>query len=155
MTVEIRLLWTAEADVAVGLPHYATEGAAGADVRANFPPGLRETGLHLDPGTRALVPTGLRLEIPPGYEVQVRPRSGLALKHGLTLPNAPGTIDSDYRGPLGVILQNGGDVPVTIAHGDRIAQLVVAPVTRAMFSLAETLTDSDRGSGGFGSTGTA
>lgn len=99
------------------------------------------------------MPTGLRLEIPQGYEVQIRPRSGLALKHGITLPNAPGTIDSDYRGPLGVIVMNAGDAPFEIAHGDRIAQMVVAPVLQARFHLVDSLSDSARGSGGFGSTG--
>ncbi|PWR01328.1 dUTP diphosphatase [Meridianimarinicoccus roseus] len=150
----LTLAWTEDADRAVPLPSYATAGAAGADLRANLPGELRATGITLAPGARALVPTGLRLAIPAGYEVQLRPRSGLALKHGLTLPNSPGTIDSDYRGPLGVIVQNGGDTPYTIAHGDRIAQLVVAPVLQASFTLAETLDDTARGSGGFGSTGT-
>jgi len=100
-----------------------------------------------------LVPTGLRLEIPAGYEVQIRPRSGLALKHGITLPNSPGTIDSDYRGPLGVIVMNAGSEPFVINHGDRIAQMVVAPVIQARFKLAEVLGDTARGAGGFGSTG--
>ena len=138
------------ADRAVPLPSYETAGAAGADLRANF--GDRGTAT-LDPGERRLVPTGLRIEIPDGYEVQIRPRSGLALKHGVTLPNAPGTIDSDYRGPLGVIVMNAGSEPFTIAHGDRIAQMVVAPVTRAQFELADELTGTSRGAGGFGSTG--
>jgi len=138
------------ADRAVPLPSYETAGAAGADLRANF--GDRGTAT-LDPGERCLVPTGLRIEIPDGYEVQIRPRSGLALKHGVTLPNAPGTIDSDYRGPLGVIVMNAGSEPFTIAHGDRIAQMVVAPVTRAQFELADELTGTSRGAGGFGSTG--
>ena len=105
------------------------------------------------PGARVLVPTGLRLEVPEGYEVQVRPRSGLALKHGITLPNSPGTIDSDYRGPLGVIVLNAGDAPFEIAHGARIAQMVVAPVVRARFEVATALGPSARGAGGFGSTG--
>ena len=138
------------ADRAVPLPSYETAGAAGADLRANF--GDRGAAT-LDPGERRLVPTGLRIEIPDGYEVQIRPRSGLALKHGVTLPNAPGTIDSDYRGPLGVIVMNAGSEPFTIAHGDRIAQMVVAPVTRAQFELADELTGTSRGAGGFGSTG--
>ena len=138
------------ADPEVPLPAYATEGAAGADVRANFP---GREGVTLAPGARALIPTGLRMAIPEGYEVQVRPRSGLALKHGITLPNAPGTIDSDYRGELGVIVQNGGTEPVEIAHGMRIAQLVAAPVTRAAFGEG-VLDATERGAGGFGSTGT-
>jgi dUTP pyrophosphatase len=134
----------------VPLPAYETPGAAGADLRANLP----DRGeVELAPGARALIPTGLRIEIPDGYEVQVRPRSGLALKHGITLPNAPGTIDSDYRGPLGVIIMNAGSEAFTISHGDRIAQMVVAPVVQARFELAEELSETDRGAGGFGSTG--
>ena len=99
-----------------------------------------------------MVPTGLRMEIPDGFEAQIRPRSGLALKHGITLPNAPGTIDSDYRGPLGGIVMNAGAEAFQITHGDRIAQLVVAPVVQATFALAD-LSETERGSGGFGSTG--
>lgn len=148
--VAIRVIREDGADPAVALPSYETSGAAGADVRANLPDGVP---IALDPGQRALVPTGLRIEIPQGYEVQVRPRSGLALKHGITLPNTPGTIDSDYRGPLGVIVMNAGQDRFEIAHGDRIAQLVVAPVVQAKFELTEALRDTDRGVGGFGSTG--
>lgn len=148
--VTIRILRDEGADAAVPLPAYATAGAAGADLRANLP----DRGeMVVAPGARALVPTGLRLEIPEGYEVQIRPRSGLALKHGITLPNAPGTIDWDYRGPLGVIVMNAGEAPFVIAHGDRIAQMVVAPVVRARFDLVEGISASDRGEGGFGSTG--
>lgn len=149
----VKLLWTEEADRNLPLPAYETPGAAGADLRANLPEVQRAAGLVLAPGARALIPTGLRAEIPPGYEMQVRPRSGLALKHGLTVANAPGTIDSDYRGPLGVILVNLGADPVTIAHGDRIAQAVVAPVVQADFALVDTLGETARGQGGFGSTG--
>lgn len=149
----VKLLWTEEADRNLPLPAYETPGAAGADLRANLPEVMRAAGLVLAPGARALIPTGLRAEIPPGYEMQVRPRSGLALKHGLTVANAPGTIDSDYRGPLGVILVNLGADPVTIAHGDRIAQAVVAPVVQADFALVDTLGETARGQGGFGSTG--
>ena len=148
----IRCTRTSDADPAIALPTYETDGAAGADLRANFPADQRG-GLTLVPGARALVPTGLRLAIPEGYEVQIRPRSGLALKHGITLPNSPGTIDSDYRGPLGVILLNAGQEAFHIAHGDRIAQMVIAPVLRASFDLVETLDDTARGQGGFGSTG--
>ena len=148
--VAIRVIREDGADPAVALPSYETSEAAGADVRANLPGGAPIT---LDPGQRALVPTGLRIEIPQGYEVQVRPRSGLALKHGITLPNTPGTIDSDYRGPLGVIVMNAGQERFEIAHGDRIAQLVVAPVVQATFELAQALGETDRGAGGFGSTG--
>lgn len=140
-------------DAEVPLPSYETAGAAGADVRANLPEAARQSGLTLDPMQRAIVPTGLSVEIPAGYEMQVRPRSGLAFKHGLTLVNTPGTIDSDYRGPLGVLMVNLGSAPVTIAHGERIAQLIVAPVVQAGFELAEDLSDTDRGAGGFGSTG--
>ncbi len=148
--VTIELTWDEGADRSLGLPTYASAGAAGADLRANFP----DRGVvALKPGARALVPTGLRMAIPEGFEVQIRPRSGLALKHGITLPNAPGTIDSDYRGPLGVILMNAGDKRFEISHGDRIAQMVVAPVLRAEFALVDTLDDTLRGVGGFGSTG--
>lgn len=148
--VSIRVTYEDNADREMVLPRYETAGAAGADLRANFPD---RGSVTLPPGGRALVPTGLRIEIPEGYEAQIRPRSGLALKHGVTLPNAPGTIDSDYRGPLGVILMNAGDAVFTVQHGDRIAQIVVAPVVQAEFHLADALSGSDRGSGGFGSTG--
>lgn len=150
LTVEIlREEW---ADPAIALPDYATAGAAGADLRANFPPGARE-GLELQPMERALVPTGLRVAIPAGFEMQVRPRSGLALKHGVTLVNAPGTIDSDYRGPVGVILINLGAEPYRIGHGERIAQAVLAPVVRVRFAEVASLDETTRGAGGFGSTG--
>ncbi len=148
--VAIRVIREEGADASVPLPSYETSGAAGADVRANLP---RGASIFLEPGQRALVPTGLRIEIPAGYEVQVRPRSGLALKHGITLPNTPGTIDSDYRGPLGVIVMNAGQDRFEVTHGERIAQLIVAPVVQATFELTETLGDTERGSGGFGSTG--
>ena len=141
------------ADPAIPLPAYATVGAAGADLRANLPPGQRASGFPLAPMQRAIIPTGLRIEIPPGYEVQIRPRSGLALTHGITLPNTPGTIDSDYRGPLGVALINLSDTPYTVAHGDRIAQMIVAPVVQASFEVVAELSDSQRGTAGFGSTG--
>jgi dUTP pyrophosphatase len=130
------------------LPAYMSDGAAGADVVAAV-----DGDLVLAPGARALVPTGFALEVPPGYEVQVRPRSGLALKAGVTCLNSPGTIDSDYRGPVGVILVNHGDQPFVVRRGDRIAQLVVAPVARASFGEAGVLAASIRGDGGFGSTG--
>jgi dUTP pyrophosphatase len=134
----------------LGLPAYATAGAAGADLRANFPD---RGAVTLAPGARALVPTGLCIAVPRGYEVQVRPRSGLALKYGITLPNSPGTIDSDYRGPLGVIVMNAGDEPFEIEHGARIAQMVVAPVVQARFEAVARLQETARGAGGFGSTG--
>lgn len=149
----IRVARTDDADASVALPNYATEGAAGADVRADLPEAIRRDGLEIAPGTRHLVPTGLLLEIPPGWEVQVRPRSGLALKRGLTLLNSPGTIDSDYRGELGVILVNLGAEPQTVSHGERIAQLVVAPAPQAVFKPAAALSTSARADGGFGSTG--
>ena len=153
MTPVLHFTWTDAADPALGLPSYETEGAAGVDLRANLAESDRAQGLVLPPMGRVLVPTGLRVEIPDGFEMQIRPRSGLALKHGVSLPNAPGTIDSDYRGPLGVILINLGAAPFTVAHGDRIAQMVVAPVVQARFALAQGLSDTARGSGGFGSTG--
>ncbi|MGY6535692.1 MAG: dUTP diphosphatase [Pararhodobacter sp.] len=141
------------ADPAVPLPDYATAGAAGADIRANLPAEQRETGFTLAPMQRAIVPTGLRVAVPGGHEMQIRPRSGLAYRHGITLPNTPGTIDSDYRGPLGVLLVNLGDAPYVVEHGERIAQAVIAPVTRAAFTLATELDKTERGAGGFGSTG--
>lgn len=149
----IRILREAWADPAVALPAYATAGAAGADIRANLPEDERAAGVMLRPMERRVVPTGLRIEIPEGFEAQIRPRSGLALKHGLSLPNTPGTIDSDYRGPLGVLLINLGTEPFVIAHGDRIAQMVVAPVVRAAFAEVAALGATARGAGGFGSTG--
>ena len=153
MTPKIRVQRIDGFDAAIALPSYETAGAAGADIRANLALADREKGLTLAPGSRALVPTGLRVAIPAGYEIQVRPRSGLALKHGITLANSPGTIDNDYRGPLGVILVNLSDTAFTLKHGDRIAQLVVAPVVQAAFQLSESLDDTVRGMGGFGSTG--
>lgn len=148
--VAIRLMWDSGADRSLGAPVYASAGAAGADIRANFPD---RGGVVLASGARVLVPTGLRMAIPEGYEVQLRPRSGLALRHGITLPNAPGTIDSDYRGPVGVIVLNTGQEAFEIRHGDRIAQMVVAPVVRGEFELCDTLDETLRGAGGFGSTG--
>ena len=153
MSVRVEILREGWADPAVALPHYATDGAAGADLRANFPPESRADGLMLQPLDRVIVPTGLRVAIPDGYEMQIRPRSGLALKHGLTLPNTPGTIDADYRGPLGVLLVNLGAEPVRIGHGERIAQAIVAPVVQAGFRVVDTIGDTLRGHGGFGSTG--
>ncbi|WAC23457.1 dUTP diphosphatase [Blastomonas sp. SL216] len=129
------------------VPAYATSGAAGMDVVA-------AEELDLMPGQRHAVATGFAMAIPDGYEVQVRPRSGLALKHGITVPNTPGTIDSDYRGELKVIMINHGDAPFPIRRGDRIAQLVAAPVQRADFAEVDDLDATARGAGGFGSTGT-
>jgi len=153
MTPTLRLLWEDWADRSLPVPAYQTAGAAGADLRANLRPEDRATGFTLDPMHRAVVPTGLRVEIPAGYEAQIRPRSGLASTHGITLPNTPGTIDSDYRGPLGVSLINLGREPYTIRHGERIAQMVVAPVVQATFEVVDRLSDTGRGAGGFGSTG--
>jgi dUTP pyrophosphatase len=128
------------------LPRYATDGAAGMDV-------LSAEDIVLEPGMRYAVATGLSLAIPPGYEIQVRPRSGLALKHGISVPNTPGTIDSDYRGELKVILINHGSEAFAIHRGDRVAQLVLAPVTRASWDEVDELDATERGEGGFGSTG--
>ena len=151
--VTIRISRLDGADSEVALPDYATEGAAGADLRANLALEDRRDGLNLAPGKRKLVPTGLSLEIPEGFEAQLRPRSGMALKHGVTLANAPGTIDSDYRGPLLALLVNLGEEDFVVRHGERIAQLVVAPVARARFAETERLERTERGTGGFGSTG--
>ena len=130
------------------LPEPATAGSAGVDLSAAVP-----SDLVIAPGARVLVPTGFAIELPEGYEAQVRPRSGLALRHGLTLPNAPGTIDADYRGEIKVILMNLGEADFTVRRGDRIAQLVVAPVTRVDWSEAAELDGTLRGDGGFGHTG--
>ena len=136
------------AEEGAAVPEYKSPGAAGADLRAFIP-----APLELAPGARTAVPTGLRIELPEGYEAQVRPRSGLALEKGVTCLNSPGTVDSDYRGEVKVILANLGREPVVVSPGDRIAQLVVAPVSRARFVPAEGLGGTERGSGGFGSTG--
>ena len=130
------------------LPAYQTEHAAGADVHAAL-----ETPLLLEPGMWGAIPTGFCYEIPPGYEMQVRPRSGLAFKHAVTVLNAPGTIDADYRGELKVLLINQGPEPFEIQRGERIAQIIVAPVSTAEFTEADELSDTTRGGGGFGSTG--
>lgn len=130
------------------LPAYATTGAAGMDIVAAV-----TEDLVLAPGGRSAVPTGLSMAVPAGHEVQVRPRSGLALRHGVTVANAPGTIDSDYRGEVKILLVNLGDADFTVSRGMRIAQIVLAPVTRADPKLVEELDDTARGSGGFGSTG--
>lgn len=153
MAPELRIMWEDWADRSLPLPAYETPGAAGADIRANLPPDQRDTGITLQPMQRLIVPTGIRVEIPEGFEMQVRPRSGLALKHGITLPNTPGTIDSDYRGPLGVALVNLGADPYTVQHGDRIAQMIVAPVVQVRMVMVEALGETARGAGGFGSTG--
>ena len=145
MTIRIRLTRLPHGE-GLPLPSYATHGAAGMDVVA-------AEDLDLQPGQRHAVATGFAMAIPEGYEVQVRPRSGLALKHGITIPNTPGTIDSDYRGELKVIMINHGSDPFPIRRGERIAQLVPAPVQRAAFEEVEDLDETARGAGGFGSTG--
>ncbi len=129
-------------------PEYSSAGSAGADLRARL-----DRPVIVKPGERALISTGLRIEVPPGWEAQVRPRSGLAARHGVTVLNSPGTIDSDYRGDVKIILANLGGEPFEISDGDRVAQLVLAPVARARFVRAAELSASDRGEGGFGSTG--
>jgi dUTP pyrophosphatase len=145
--IEIRQLPHGEG---LALPAYQSAHAAGLDLLAAVP---EETPLILLPGERALVPTGLAIALPPGYEAQVRPRSGLASKHGVTVLNAPGTVDADYRGEIGVLLINHGDAPFPIRRGERIAQMIVAAVVRAELVPATSLSATDRGSGGFGSTG--
>ena len=130
------------------LPHYSTPQSAGLDLRASL-----DQPVVLQPGERSLIPTGIKLALPPGMEAQVRPRSGLAYKHGVTVLNAPGTIDADYRGDIGVILVNHGKVAFTVEDGSRIAQLVLAKYEQVEWEEVRELTDTDRGDGGFGSTG--
>jgi len=132
------------------LPKYETVLAAGADLRAAVP---SDTPMTLKPGERALVPTGMAMAVPAGYEAQIRPRSGLAYKHGITCLNTPGTIDADYRGEVKVLLINHGTDSFTINRGERIAQMVIAPITQPEFEVVTELSDTDRGAGGFGSTG--
>ncbi|KAF0182890.1 MAG: dUTP diphosphatase [Hyphomonadaceae bacterium] len=132
------------------LPAYETPLSAGMDLRAAVP---ADAPVTLAPGARTLAPTGLAIALPAGYEAQVRPRSGLALKHGITCLNSPGTVDADYRGELAVVLVNLGQEPFVIARGDRIAQMVIAPVTQASWSEVDALDETERGAGGFGSTG--
>lgn len=146
VTLRVRRLRPEDHDLP--LPDHATPGAAGLDVRA----AVREP-LVLAPGERALVPTGLAVAVPPGHELQVRPRSGLALRHGITCLNSPGTIDSDYRGEVGILLVNLGQQPFRVCRGDRIAQLVLSPVIQAAIELVADLDPTERGDGGFGSTG--
>ncbi len=151
MPVEVLVKKLSHFDESFDLPFYATEGAAGADIRASFPD---KKSLTVAPGERVLVPTGLQVEIPFGFELQVRPRSGLSLKSPLLVVNAPGTIDSDYRGEVNIIIGNFGAAPYVIEHGLRIAQLVLAPVVQARYSVVTMLGETVRGTGGFGSTGT-
>ncbi|TXJ17648.1 MAG: dUTP diphosphatase [Afipia sp.] len=147
LTVEIQRLPHAEG---LALPAYQTAHAAGLDLLAAVP---GDKPLVMQPGQRALIPTGLMIAVPPGFEAQVRPRSGLALKHGVTVLNSPGTVDADYRGEVSVLLINHGDAPFTIQRGERIAQLVIAAVAQANLVAVTSLSSTDRGSGGFGSTG--
>jgi dUTP pyrophosphatase len=148
MTVEVMVTRLPHAE-GLPLPAYATPGAAGMDLLAAV-----TAPVVIAPGGRALVPTGLRIALPPDHELQVRPRSGLALKHGVTMPNTPGTVDEDYRGELQVIVLNAGTEPFTVERGMRIAQAVVAPVVRATWREVAELPETARGAGGFGSTGT-
>jgi dUTP pyrophosphatase len=145
ITVQVQVLPSAEG---IPLPQYETEHAAGMDLRAAV-----ERPLTLEPGQRCAVPTGLKIAVPAGYEAQVRARSGLAVRHGIALVNAPGTIDADYRGEVCVLLINLGQEPFTINRGDRIAQMVLAPVTRAVLEPVVEVDQTQRGEGGFGSTG--
>jgi dUTP diphosphatase len=133
------------------LPSYETAGAAGMDLYAALPDGGSVT---LAPGQRHLIPSGLSLALPPGFEAQIRPRSGLALKHGISMVNAPGTIDSDYRGEIGVLLINLGSEPFTVRRGERIGQMIIAAYVQAEWQVVQTLDETSRGAGGFGSTGT-
>lgn len=149
MTRSLRVQITREPGTEdIPLPQYETDHAAGMDVRAAV-----TEPVTLQPGERTLVPTGLRIALPPGFEAQIRPRSGLAIKHGLSLLNSPGTIDADYRGEIRIIIANLGQKPYTIERGDRIAQMIIAPVTRAEWDVVSELQDTARGEGGFGSTG--
>jgi deoxyuridine 5'-triphosphate nucleotidohydrolase len=149
MSIPIRVCRLPHA-AGLALPAYATAGAAGMDLLAAI-----GDPIVVGPGERRLIPTGLTVALPPGYELQVRPRSGLALRHGITLPNSPGTIDEDYRGEIGVILLNTGTEPFVVERGSRIAQAVLAPVVRAVWQDVDSLDVTTRAAGGFGSTGTS
>jgi dUTP pyrophosphatase len=151
MKVLIKVAWDGNADRSIPLPTFQSTGSAGADVHANF--GTNQSAVTILPGDRLLIPTGFSVEIPRDYEIQIRPRSGLAIKYGITLLNSPGTIDSDYRGLVGIILINNGQDEYTVSHGDRIAQLIVSPVIQAVFQTIDKLSETTRGTNGFGSTG--
>lgn len=154
MTIAIiKFVRQPDSDTEVQLPQYKTAGASGADIRANLPMNSRLHGLDLFPNKPQLIPTGLSVQIPQGLEIQIRPRSGLALRNAVSIINSPGTIDSDYRGEIGIIMINLGKKTFHISHGDRIAQIVVVPIIQASFELVESLEESDRASHGFGSTG--
>ncbi len=146
--IDIPFVWEPHGE-GLEAPSYETSGSAGMDIRAAV-----EEPVTLMPGKRALVPSGFRMALPQGYEAQIRPRSGLAIKQGITCLNTPGTIDADYRGEVKIILINLGDEPVEITRGMRIAQMVIAPVTQGLFAPAQSLDETERGAGGFGSTGT-
>ena len=152
--LEVAVSWTKEADQDLGLPKFETDGAAGADLRANLNTEFRSSGVSLAPLQRELIPTGLCFEIPTGVEGQLRPRSGLALKHGMTLLNAPGTIDSDYRGPIGLIMINMGEFDFKVTHGMRVAQIVFSATLKVQFKVSKNLSQTIRSDSGFGSTGT-
>ncbi len=149
----IRVAYAEGADRSLGLPSHATRGASGMDLRANLAPDERTEGVILHPGEFRLIPSGVRVAVPDGFEAQIRPRSGIAGKHGVSVLNSPGTIDSDYRGEIGVILINSGREFFRVAHGERIAQIVFSPVVRCCLVLEEDLGDTQRGGRGFGSTG--
>jgi len=153
MLLTLKLRHAPGSDTEIPTPKYETDGSSGADLRANFPSNIRNLGKILMPKSRSLIPTGLMMEIPPGHEVQIRPRSGLAIKNGVTILNSPGTIDCDYRGEIAVILFNSGDDAFKISHGDRIAQMVVANVVQVRFEVSTELSNTVRGLTGFGSTG--
>ncbi len=146
--IKIKICNPALSENGFSLPHYASDGSSGMDLRACL-----ETPVTIGPGDIRLIPTGLAISIPPGYEAQVRPRSGLALKHGIGMVNGPGTIDSDYRGEIGIILINFGKAPFVISMGDRIAQMVLSKVYRAEFTVVAELDETSRGEGGFGHSG--
>jgi dUTP pyrophosphatase len=148
-TIQVNILQLPHGE-GLPLPAYQTSDAAGLDLLAAVP---AETPLVLSPGKHAMVPTGLTIALPPGYEAQVRPRSGLAAKHGVTVLNSPGTVDADYRGEINVLLINHGEAPFSIQRGERIAQMVIAPVTQAHLVPVSALSSTERGNGGFGSTG--
>ncbi len=153
MNPVIRITHTEEADPTIPAPCFQSAGAAGADLCANLPLYQRDDGILIEPGVYCLIPLGLIMQIPPGFEGQIRPRSGLAVRFGVTVLNAPGTIDSDYRGDVGVILINHGPKPYSVHHGDRIAQLVISPASSVSFQWCEIMNETGRGVGGFGSTG--
>jgi len=152
-TPEIAVMPLDHFDPALALPAYETAGAAGMDLRASLHADDRAEGIQLPSGGRVLVPTGLAMAIPPGFEGQIRPRSGLAARHGLTQLNSPGTVDSDYRGEIMVLMINHGAETYLVRHGERIAQMVIAPVVQAAMVRVDALPGSERGTGGFGSTG--